>query len=88
MFLDFSFPGIIISQPGDWFSTFQMTMLGIVFLQHIKMIPTIDQWRDLKNSKVPPQYLPQKQHSMSEIFDILKQFFQFVLHHDFWTKGQ
>ena len=35
---------IVQQAPGDWFSSFQMTMLGVAFLQSRRLVPTTEQW--------------------------------------------
>ncbi|KAH9412752.1 hypothetical protein DERP_009733 [Dermatophagoides pteronyssinus] len=37
--------GIVHSYPGDWFSSFQLTILAIAFLQSEHLIMTINEWQ-------------------------------------------
>lgn len=69
--------------PGHWFSSFQMTMLGIGFLQHLRLIPSIEEWKQTSDM---PEYEASPGQA-ERVMQLTQEFFQFMLQYNFWNNG-
>lgn len=78
---------IVQETPGDWFSSFQITMLAVAFLQSRKILPTIEAWQKRRtlSSILDP---PTTTSSSEDVGHLLKHFFTFMVNYDFWRCGK
>ncbi|KAJ6224160.1 hypothetical protein RDWZM_002705 [Blomia tropicalis] len=75
---------IVQQNHSDCFSSFQMTCLGLAFLQSKSIIPSINEWiSDKRKSKREFETKLRK----DEISELLKDFFNFMIGFDFWKKA-
>lgn len=84
--------GIINSDPGNWFSSFQLTILAIAYLQSINLIPTLNEWKKLQNvdnlkifQSIEMQPIL---NTEDDIYQLFKGFFQFIVEYNFWNLGK
>lgn len=85
-----TFHQIVRSEPGDWFSSFQMTMLGIAFLQHRKILPTMEVWKRRQwrgEDKAVDGNNNRTATSKDEIVRMFGDFLAWTVSYDFWRCG-
>lgn len=80
---------IVQETPGDWFSSFQITMLAVAFLQSRQILPTIEAWQRRRTSRSTTILdAPTTRSSSEDVGQLLKHFFTFMVNYDFWRHGE